>query len=280
MGILSNGAPGSKKEGDDGGGAGSGDDGGDGGTANPFKADDWRHQYNDSTLSKFPEVGDMVKSYKELERAWGSQNKMVKPDKGNKEAMAAHYKEMGLPESAAGYDLGDFKLTDRNTPIVEALKLKAHELGLMPEQLTPLLKEIDIRQSEAVKVQMEGLESEREQTLEKWKAQMGTAFEPTLAAAQFAVREFVTQEQLEYFEQAGIADDPMFIEMLASIGKGMGEDAEVFKGKTKKGFGLTPEQAKLQLQDTMAEDGYGDSSHPNHRSLMDRVKKLSEIAYA
>lgn len=86
------------------------------GEVKPWIADDWRQRMagNDEKalerLKRFPDVGAIFKSYRELETKLSSgQVKTSLPENASEEQVAAYRKENGIPETASDYE---FALAD------------------------------------------------------------------------------------------------------------------------------------------------------------------------
>lgn len=143
------------------------------------------------SLGKFKNVGDMAKSYRELESRLGVKGTHIPGKDAKPEEVAAFRKAMGIPEAANGYNIKPEQMPDGITwpadevlaPILEA----AHKHHIPEAALRDLITSNFAAQQAATEAMAkEQLESGQAILREKWGADYDANVKLAVQAAQLA----------------------------------------------------------------------------------------------
>lgn len=188
--------------------------------------------------------------------------KFVTDGEPNYESLAKSYtaleKKLGekgilRPESVDEYEY-EFQVLGVDDESFGSLKEQALEKGLSTEQFQFMLSTYE----EAVSGSMESILGTQEQSSEYLSQKWGNEFDKNLAAAQKALDTFTPEgENVDAF-----LNHPAFIQMMAAIGKELGEDTQPVK---KSGSKTT--LTKSEVQKLMDSEDYWDTDSPSYRKV-------------
>jgi hypothetical protein len=172
------------------------------------------------------------------------------------------------PELPEGFDMEALKAD----PLYQDFLKGAHSRGVTNKQLTYILEEFTKRQDMMADAANGGMD------IDTFKAEMAKvwgddpkAFDTGIQTGLKAIRSYlpgVTQEQL-----ASIPNSPIIAQLLAAIGKDVGEDKRIAAAP------IDGKDFDQQIKEIQASPGYADAKHPEHKALMAKQKALFERRY-
>ena len=239
-----------------------------------------------ASAERFQKTEDLWKSYRELEKWKGSQDKIQKlPENATDDERQRFYKELGVPELDK-YQLSleeELAKSDKQIPegekkLLEGLKETAQKNGVMPEQLDAVMRELRTQTSQLESLQDQRYQEEATKAIEAFKQEPD--FSKTTQAANVASEAFINEEAKAHFKEQGYLGDPKFIKFLAEVGKGMKEDS-AFKGEINKTNTMpsNAQAAQEKIQELMAKPEYLDGTKANHKAIVAQVERLGRVAY-
>ncbi len=205
----------------------------------PEAAGDWRDAIAEPELrqvaEKFISPRDVVKSYAALQSRLG--RSIVKPGaEASAEELAAYHRQLGVPDSPAGYDLSlPESLPEQLRPDAagEALQhdfvAAMHEAGASNEVVQKALDWYYGTLDQSVAQKEQANADQRAETEASLRRDWGADHERNLNFAQRAVRDFGDEDFVSLLETREIdgvklGDHPSFVRAFATIGRRMGED--------------------------------------------------------
>ena len=243
------------------------------------------------TLTTLADVPALAKSYLHAQEKI-SQKGVVLPKPGDDEDRARFYNELGRPETADGYDLGDFRAPDGlpwQPELVSQMLPKLHALGLNQAQANGLIRAYAEMQSEnfsASQSQMAlGVETLKQTLAQEYGAAFPEKFELAKRALRSAAGDgYVDLAELKLADGSNLGDHPRFVRAFIKVGESVGE--HIFHGSEEGGetsFSKTPEIAKKELDDLLMDKGWNeawtDANHPGHKAAVERKRVLFEFAH-
>lgn len=226
---------------------------------------------------------DIAKSYITLQNKISAKG-LTAPNKNTpKEEVIAFWKELGRPDTADGYQLTlpqDLHKGITSTPESQkAFKGKCHELGFNSEQTQLLHSWYMTEVSNTMKQQDEADTKSVNESKTTLNAKWGTTYEGKLALANKVVNKFGSEKVLELFE-GGLGANPLVLEMMASIGDALSEDALGPGGKSMYG-GLTPDAAQAKKTEILANPDHAyHKTGPGHKEAVEEMLDLNKILAA
>lgn len=253
-----------------------------------FEFKDWLEKQpddmkNSPSLSKFQTWEGLSKSYVNLERMMGG-DKVPVPKEGDQAAWDRFWKAAGRPDDPKGYEFAKpEKLPEGmeySEEVDKTFATKAHELGLNKRQASALREwQLDYL-SQAQTKQAEESAAAQEAAAAQLKSEWGRAYEPKLAAANKAVKEYGGAEFAAFLDQSGLGDHPALVKAFATIAeKTMGESQLV-------GDKVEQEPTPANLDETIASfrrehhAALHDSSHVDHKRLVAQMTRLFEQRFS
>jgi hypothetical protein len=252
---------------------------------------DWRAGLDVSvkehpSLKNFKSPGDLAKSWVEAQKLIGRDKIPVPGEKATKEDWDMVFERLGRPKDKDGYTLPELQTPEgfpaANKEFMDTFKQKAHELGMLPQQVNELYKWYmdqsvnEFNQHNQSRIQERG---KAETTLRKaW----GKAFEQNFTIAEQAVNKYGTPKFINKLKQSGMNNDPDMIQFIADMAKNFSEDK--IAGRPQ-GLTLSPEEAIARIAQMKAE-GLGnpkhpmnDKRHPEQEIWKAKWKEAHEMAY-
>ena len=195
------------------------------------------------------------------------------------------WNELGRPDKAEGYDLGDFKPPE-DLPWDEEAQGGAlaafHGLGLTNKQAQGVLDhyvdyingEVDRQNKDAANAA-----AAAETALRR---ELGSAYDAKMDLANRVVAQFGGAELVEELKNNGQGRNPAMVKAFMAIGEAFGEDGPLGEGGGG-GFAVTPAEAQAEIKKIESDPESGkaltDASHPNHAELLKRRSQLYKMAY-
>jgi len=229
------------------------------------------------SITKFKNVGDLGKSYVELQKSLGKDKVVLPTDKSTPEEWKAFYKKIGAPETAEEYDVSDEDMPEQFRLDANAkaeFRTKMLEAGLPKKQFEAAwnyYKESTLRRINQETESIKNMRGEAETTLRK---EWGAAYDAKVDGAQKVINKFFEGKNIRP-EFKVLANDKGFIQAMADIAESMSED--VIAGKER--ATLTPSEAQQELSKIVGDlkGAYYNELSPEHDATVDRVLDLQRM---
>lgn len=236
-------------------------------------------------LKKFHAGGvkALADSYLNLEKAFQGK---IPDDKSTDEERGAFWNQLGRPETAEGYTI---KKPD-NLPEgvewsednVKAAAAVAHKAGLTQAQFEDLVAFDTQRTLNALADGEAGVKADIAATVAGLKKMWGASYDEKVQGASLATKTFAGDELWGKMEAAGLTSNPLVIELMAEVSKGLQEGRRV-QGTPSADLTLTPEEAAKE-QKAIATDknhalfeAYNDRKHIDHKKAVEEFSRLSQL---
>ena len=231
---------------------------------------------NEPTLQNLNDVESLAKTVVHQQKMIGSRIPLPKND----EEKAELYNKLGRPEDPTKYDLSipDTHKQHFNETAVGEFKNVAHKIGLNNDQVNALL-EYQVNQidntGQLQEAQMNVQREEAEQTL---KQEWGYDYDKNLRSAMRAI-DVYGDEGLKEVLNGPAGNDPAMIKFFARLGQEVTE--EMAKNTQNNTIAASTLDAKQEIEQIMADpkNPYFDSSHRDHKSMVERMRQLHEKVY-
>jgi len=224
----------------------------------------------------------MIASHRSLEKLIGVDPKSVVriPKAGDLEGQNAFYKQLGRPDTADKYDLGE----GLDPAYAGAAKEFFHKAGLSNEQAKAVVAANNeylagMREQQAKDYQL-GVEAGEQQLQNEWRGGYDRMINQ---ATQTAKMLGFTAEMIDGLEsKMGYADTLKF---LANLGNKISEDSFVSADGGKKQFAgtLTPQEATREWDQLKLDQNFlkalMDGDNPGHKAARDKQTRLFQIMF-
>ena len=215
-------------------------------------------------------VDDLFKSYMNLESLMGKKVSQYSADE------AAQLRALqGIPQSADEYKLPE----GLSEELAGWFKENAVKAGLSANGAL----ELATAYMELEKANIEKQEIARREAhkanVEVLKKELGAAYESRISLANRAAQELGGNEAVQALLDAGLGAHPAILKMLSNVGKMMEEDSIPSSQHNAK-FGVTPEDAKMQIQQLMSSRETLNAYYNKHDAKHELVKKQIQDLYA
>lgn len=230
-------------------------------------------------MEKYKGVADLAKGYANLEKVLGSE-KMPIPQKGTKLAdMKDVFEKIGLPKSKDEYALGEYDPSKVDKAFLDAFKDTAYDLNMLPDQAKGLVDWFVQVNEKAQKEQADASVAAANSALEKYKNDLGEAYNDEIAKAKAALRTLDKEDQ-EFIQKSGLGVSVPVIKLLAKYGSTLGEGAIRGEGGRLDGA-MSPEAAHIRIAEIKANvnGAYYDEKHVDHAKMKAEVTRLYSYAY-
>jgi transposase len=263
-----------------------------GSTFTTTPAADWRESLPpelklDKTLADFKDVGSLAKSYVETKKHVGDAVRVPKAD-AKPEEIAAFYKRLGRPESAAEYKVAELlpKMPEGqpgwDSGTVESFEQTVHQLGFTPAQVAGLVKWYGTDQlkkrdataaqsSTATKAAIAKAQAALEQ---EWGPKDSPLYKRNVGLARTIVRQYGSDDPELAQEIESQGNNPALVKLLAKVGAAHLED-EMIDGD----FSPAPDKAALdgQIREARAvlqKLNPGSRDYASAKANMDRLYQM------
>ena len=197
------------------------------------------------------------------------------PDPEDKESLDQFYSRLGRPESPDNYKYELPEGIEPDPVAIEEFSNLAFELGLSSEQAQKLAQ-FDAQRAQR---QIEEMSKSKESADAILRQTWGHDYDNRMESAKAVVETYSKQfpDAVKELVSGPAGNNPAVLAMLSDLGKALNETGAL-QGQTKLQFGLTPEDAKMKLDEIMANKShpYWDDTNPNHRDAVERVYKLNQ----
>jgi hypothetical protein len=225
----------------------------------------------DPSLKPFKDVGSLLKSYVNAQKMIGKDRAILPTEKSPPEDWANFYKKMGLPEKEK-YDLKTPEWVKPDATL-EAIKEMAHQNGILPRQLQPVLDSYYAKTKEAQELAQAEAKKQREEQLGGLKKEWGNAYEKNISLAKEALKAFGDENLVGWLNESGAGDNIHIIKLLNNIGSKLIEQPMKAMGAEHDGS-MSPQEKQARIGDIMADPAYWDGSSPKHKPLVDELTRL------
>lgn len=236
---------------------------------------DWKDKY-----TEFKTVDDVFKGYDGLVKKLGK-NPIVVPGEDATEEQKTEFKQQlfklnGRPEKAEEYtftvpeELGEGAVYQ---PLVDGLRVKAHEVGIGKDQFEALAG-IYFEQQQAFMKEFAPKTDEQkmEEGMAALKEEWGAAHESNLRAAlAFAKASGALGEGFE--EKYG--SDPVFVKAFHKLAKKYGEDSADLTGGGSKEAARTAAELRSQLGELQKKPEYYNMMSPSYEHIRQEAARIS-----
>ena len=176
------------------------------------------------TFKGFNTVGDLAKTYLEAQDKLNRAVTVKPPEEGASDEDVQAYREaMGIPQKAEDYELPDHDLVGKD--FADAQRELYHKQGLSKEQAKHVYESTLNQIKEGADVLKAAKQEARKETETQLRKELGDKYQPTLEAAQQALKRFATKDDIEYLDKTGLGDDPGMIKLFASIQEKIADDS-------------------------------------------------------
>lgn len=173
-------------------------------------------------FAKFKKIGDLAKSYSELESKLGSS--LIKPgDDSTDEERSAFYEKLGRPKSADGYSFAN----DENAkPFLEL----AFKNNLTEAQAKSLYESFNEMNQQIVKDQAQRIVQGAKETEDKLRAEYGSKYSEKLTMLERGIMAYGGPAMAKKLQNAGLLFDESFARMFIQLGEMNAEGGTFSKG--------------------------------------------------
>lgn len=178
-------------------------------------------------IAKFNTIGDLGKSYSELESKLGKS--IIQPgEDASEEDIAAFYSKLGKPETADGYGLTE----EKHKAFIEA----AYKNNLTVKQAQALYADLEATANTAINQAKANLQAQAKATTEALKQEYGNHYEAKIQMLQRGVNEYGGKALGEKLQATGLIADPDVVRMFIKLGEQASEAGTVTKTNNDNGY--------------------------------------------
>ena len=281
--------------GDTGGGAGAAGAGGASGstpdpnagkTATPAPPADWKAGLDPELakspiLTAFKDVAALAKSHIDAQKLLGHRRTAL-PEKNWSEAQYNEfYNQLGRPEAPDKYNVPKVQLSqgiELPEENINAAKAEFHKLGLSGQQFEGVLKWYLDYVDKGYKSAQEAVKTKASQAEAKLKEEWGDEYVAKQDMAKEALRQYASEEFLEYIDQTGLGNHPELIKAFAKIGHDMVEDSARGRGPGMHTGGAAAAAIAIDELKMNREfmDAFLTRHHPGHDAAVAKWRMLHE----
>lgn len=226
---------------------------------------------------------DVLTSYQNLERLVGGDRLTLPARDAGPDAWAPVWDRLGRPKDAGGYEFAAPDGAGYDQAQADWYRETAFGLGLSQDQARALHDAFLARFPAPAKAAAEtetGPEPAEADLRQLW----GRQYEPNMAAARRAYGAFLGDEK-PFEEIADGIGETALMELLAKVGRAIGEDSITARADAKGGFPRSAGEALSEiarLQQAAKADArhpYVNKTHPDHAASVKRMEDLFAVAY-
>lgn len=234
------------------------------------------------SITRYKSTEELAKGHLELEKTVGLKGVLVPSDTSSDEIKAKFYKAIGRPDIADTYsnpvlDNLHEGVKSISEVDIKAFKAKAFELGFSEKQAKGIL-DWHLGLSSQRLTDWDKLQTDEKNTAAtELRNRWGGKFDANKALSDGLIKKFGNKNLLAGLEESGFGSNPDVMELLANIGSQISEDKLGELGKS--AMGMTPEQAKLEINKVMTQIMETDQSDPIYKELLRKKDMFYKIAY-
>lgn len=235
----------------------------------------------ESMLGRFKNVEELARSFVSAQKLMGK-DKITVPDLKTvtPEELRGIYEKIGLPKEAKDYQLELAADSGLDGDFVEKLKVEAHKVGILPKQLQEVLGWYSTASKEVVNAHNETVLKEQKEGQAALRKDWGKAFDKNVLAAQLAIKDGASNEDLQYLESKGLLKDPTLIRIFSKLGSVL-KEKELKGGSEVPNNVLAPKVAEAEAMKIMGDPKhpYNIGDHANHGMAVKEVSRLMAMAH-
>lgn len=241
---------------------------------------DWRDNLPDDlksakSLQSIKSVEDLAKGFVNAQSVIGRRFEDLSP-----EQVKEYYKSMGTPESPDQYEIEAPEGVEMNQDLADWYKKTAHKHGVPKEAAENLFRDYMQMEMEQTAQQQELTSIAEKEQLGQLKKDFGPAYDERVKLANRALTEFGGDEAIQAIHEAGLANNPTLIKLLANAGETLAEGKFV-SGQQSGKFGMTSEEASQKItalrNDPEFMNQYANPSSPRHNDALSKMQELYKI---
>lgn len=183
------------------------------------------------------------------------------------------FERLGKPKEAKGYPT----LLEAKVELPEAVKVNEDELrayatklGMTKKQYVAFAKEVIAERTAIVSA-----DSEQRKAL---RSELGEAFDDRLTAAANAAKKLgYSDARVEAIRTGRVSVEEA--KAWINVAKSVGVEGSAHVAEGSGSHRMTPEEAKLAVEELYANPAIRDASHPQHKSLVEKLHKYTKIAH-
>lgn len=172
-------------------------------------------------LRKFQNIGDLARSYSNLEKKMGSYVNIPSEESGEEE-LNAFYQKLGKPESADGYSIKDEK--------AGPFKELAFKTNLTDKQATVMFEGLAQIGKDAAKAMNDDLAKMAQESEKALKEEWGNDYNKNLEFLKRGIAAYGGKSLGQKLTASGLIYDADIVKMFASLGKMNSESTATSKG--------------------------------------------------
>lgn len=247
--------------------------------------DNWRsalppEYQNSDQLSRFKDLGGLVKSYLDQERFISTTGRVPKED-SKPEEWDKYYDHWGRPKDPKEYKVPDLPKEYALDDNFKSDMLKfAHELGLNQKQFNHMIS-WGLKQSQGI---FEQQQIARQQEVEALKSKWGFRFDSKSERAKRTIAQLVGFKSddpfVQWLQSTGNDTNPVVLEFFDRVAEEMGEDS--FVDEQTKQEASDKEEARKKINEIRADQKhpYWNENDPRHKDAVAEMARYHEIVFA
>lgn len=262
-------------------GGGNGGEGGGGGAGNFY--DGFAPELkNNPTIQKYKSVEELAKGHVELQAKMGMKGVIVPTEGASEETIKEFHKAIGVPAEASAYvaptisDLHEQAVLDAEG--LKAFQGVAHKAGLNPKQFTQLTTWYLNDISAKLKAYDDQLEQDKNEAATALRQKWGPNYETKLALANKIIKQYAGEKAQDFLDK-GEGNNPILVELLATIGEHLSEDALGKLGVAQAAMSVEEAKQKISEIRSNPKHPYHNDADPAHKEAIDYVGSLYKIAH-
>lgn len=232
-------------------------------------------------FANFKSVEDLARSFASAQRMMGKEKIPVPdPKTASDEDYRNVYKKLGLPEDAKDFKMDISPDAGLDPDFLKKIAPEAHKLGILPKQLEKLLGWYGGEAKAIMEARSKEHADAHQQSHVELKNEWGKAYDKNLLAAQLALKDAATPEDVKYMEEKNMLTDTRLIKIFSKFGN-MLKEGELKGGNNGGANILAPAQAQAEAHRIMgdANHPYNKAEHANHAMAVKEVGRLMEMAH-
>lgn len=250
---------------------------------------DWRASLDetlraDPTLADIKDLNGLAKSYVHAQRMIGKDKITIPQEGADPSEWDGFYERLGRPGDG-NYKLDPTGLMPADLPfdpqVLDRFKKVFHAAGLNQKQAEGVFKNYLEYVGEVHSNNTKGVETQRQEWVNTVKKEFGRAFDERVDLAVRAVETFGGNEIVQWLDQTGMGDHPMFVKMFAKIGQQMQE--ALASPNQSRGWTMTPDTARQEIaraqRDTEFMKAYMTPAATGHAEAVKKMQDLFSFAY-
>lgn len=257
---------------------------GDNGAAPAANAPSWTEGFSEDAIGYVQNKGwdspqSMLESYRNLEKfSGGSKNIVEMPGvDATDDQMANFYDRLGRPSAPDQYGFNVPEGADMDT--VNWFGETAHRHGLSQKQANSLFNEWNEMTQSRIENMQHEMKVANEQQLQELKREWGSDYDSNLDAGRRAVAALGYDEQsLSTLEEKMGTGEMM--KLFSQIGARMGEDSFISGNESGGGFGTSPAQAQMQINELKSDQQFMNAYMEGDKAAINKMQRLMDMAYS